>query len=74
MGHCWHSHNEPWCPDPAWHYMRRPGSGPTRRRGRRTGDLGDYVDFLEEELQRVREELAETRADDRRDRPSIVTE
>jgi hypothetical protein len=59
MGCCWHWHHGPWCGGPAWWYEQTPIEPPIPRRRRRREQLEDYLDYLDGELKRVREELEE---------------
>jgi hypothetical protein len=62
MGCCWQGHHGPSCGAPAWWYEQAPIGPPVTRRRRRREELEDYLDHLEEELRRVREELKEGEA------------
>lgn len=58
MSCCWHMHHGPWYGGPPWWYEPTPLAPPTRQPRRRREDLEDYLDYLEEEVKRVRHELA----------------
>lgn len=62
MGCCWHGYHGPWCGGPSWWYEQTPIGPPMTPRRRRREELEDYLDYLEEELKRVREELKEAEA------------
>jgi hypothetical protein len=62
MGCCRQWHHGPWCGGQPWWYEQTPIGPPVTRRRRRREDLEDYLDYLEEELKRVREELKEAEA------------
>lgn len=51
-----HFHQGPWL-GPPWWYEPTQESSPTRRPRRRREDLEDYLNYLEDELKRVRREL-----------------
>lgn len=57
MGCCWHGYHGPWYGGPPWRYQQTPVAPPTPRRRRRRGELEEHLDYLEDELKRVREEL-----------------
>jgi hypothetical protein len=62
MGCCGGWHHGPWCGGPPWWYGQTPIGPPVSRRRLRREDLEEYLDYLEEELKRVRDELAEAKA------------
>jgi hypothetical protein len=62
MGCCGQWHHGPWCGAPPWWYEQTPTGPPVTRRRRSREDLEDYLDHLEEELKRVREDLKEAEA------------
>jgi hypothetical protein len=62
MGCCGHWHYGHWCGGPPWSYEQAPIGPPMTRRRRRHEDLADYLEYLEDELNRVREELKEAEA------------
>jgi hypothetical protein len=57
MGCCYGWHHGPQCGGPPWWYEQTPVAPPPTRRRRRREELEDYLDYLQEELTRVREEL-----------------
>jgi hypothetical protein len=61
MSCCRHWHHGPWCDPPRWWYEQSPMVPPMATRRRRREELEDYLAVLEEQLQRVKEELADTR-------------
>lgn len=64
MSCCSHWHHGPWCGPPRWWYEQTAFGPPLPRRRRDRQELEDHLAYLEEELKRVREELAESKSTD----------
>lgn len=67
MSCCCGWHHATWCGGPPWMYQRTPLPPPMKPRRRRREDLEDYLDYLEEELRLVRDELEKPTSQGRSD-------